>query len=61
MLGMQIVIEEVSTENCGAGGLIPWFEAAVDGDFGFLNTQAYLSSAPGVGAGGVSITFYERN
>jgi len=53
--------ELILVRNCGAGGLIPWFEAAVDGDFDFLNTQAYLSSAPGVGAGGVSITFYERN
>jgi len=26
----------------------------------FLNTQAYLSSNPGAGSGGVSITFYER-
>ncbi|HEU5073397.1 MAG TPA: DUF3237 family protein [Polyangiaceae bacterium] len=53
--------ELILVRNCGAGGLIPWFEAAVDGDFDFLNTQAYLSSAPGVGAGGVTITFYERN
>lgn len=53
--------ELILVRNCGAGGLIPWFEAAVDGDFDFLNTQAYLSSPPGVGAGGVSITFYERN
>lgn len=54
--------ELILVRNCGgANGLIPWFEAAVDGDFDFLNTQAYLSSPPGVGAGGVSITFYERN
>jgi Protein of unknown function (DUF3237) len=54
--------EFILVRNCGAGnGLIPWFEAAVDGEFDFLNTQAYLSSAPGVGGGGVSITFYERN
>jgi hypothetical protein len=53
--------EFILVRNCGAtGGLIPWFEAAVDGDFNFLNTQAYLSSAPGVGGGGVSITFYDR-
>lgn len=53
--------EFILVRNCGAtGGLIPWFEAAVDGEFDFLNTQAYLSSAPGVGGGGVSITFYER-
>lgn len=53
--------EFILVRNCGAtGGLIPWFEAKVDGDFNFLNTQAYLSSAPGVGGGGVSITFYDR-
>jgi hypothetical protein len=46
--------------NCGGGQLIPWFEAPVDGEFDFLNTQAYLSSPPGVGGGGVSITFYDR-
>jgi hypothetical protein len=54
--------EFILVRNCGAsGGLIPWFEAKVDGNYNFLNTQAYLSSAPGVGGGGVSITFYERN
>jgi hypothetical protein len=54
--------ELILVRNCGAsGGLIPWFEAKVDGDFDFLNTQAYLSSPPGVGSGGVSITFYERD
>jgi hypothetical protein len=53
--------EFILVRNCGAGGgLIPWFEAKVGGDYDFLNTQAYLSSAPGVGSGGVSITFYER-
>ena len=54
--------EFILVRNCGAtGGLIPWFEAAVDGEYNFLNTQKYLSSAPGVGGGGVSITFYDRN
>ncbi len=54
--------EFILVRNCGAsGGLIPWFEAKVDGAYDFLNTQAYLSSAPGVGGGGVSITFYDRN
>jgi hypothetical protein len=54
--------EFILVRNCGgSGGLIPWFEAKVDGDYAFLNTQAYLSSPPGVGGGGVSITFYERN
>jgi hypothetical protein len=54
--------EFILVRNCGAsGGLIPWFEAKVDGAYNFLNTQAYLSSAPGAGGGGVSITFYDRN
>ena len=53
--------EFILVRNCGAsGGLIPWFEAKVDGAYNFLNTQAYLSSPPGVGGGGVSITFYDR-
>lgn len=54
--------EFILVRNCGpSSGLIPWFEAKVDGEFNFLNTQAYLSSGPGGGVGGgVSITFYER-
>jgi hypothetical protein len=52
--------EFILVRNCGGGKLIPWFEAKVDGKYNFLNTQAYLSSSPGVGSGGVSITFYER-
>jgi hypothetical protein len=53
--------EFIIVRNCGAmGKLIPWFEAKTDGDYAFLNTSAYLSSDPGSGSGGVSITFYER-
>jgi len=53
--------EFILVRNCGAmGGLIPWFEARVDGDFDFLNDNTYLSSEPGMAGGGVSITFYER-
>jgi hypothetical protein len=52
--------EFILVRNCGAGKLIPWFEAKVGGKYDFLNTQAYLSSSPGAGSGGVSITFYER-
>jgi hypothetical protein len=48
--------------NCGPGnGLTPVFEARTDGSFAFLTTGKFLSSAPGGGSGGVSITFYERN
>ncbi len=47
--------------NCGPiGGLVPLFEARKDGPLNFLNTGKFLSSDPGSGAGGVSITFYER-
>jgi hypothetical protein len=52
--------EFILVRNCGAGKLIPWFEAKVGGKYDFLNTQAYLSSSPGMSSGGVSITFYER-
>ncbi len=53
--------ELILVRNCGAmGGLIPWFEARVDGEFDFLNDNTYLSSEPGMASGGVSITFYER-
>jgi Protein of unknown function (DUF3237) len=51
----------VLVRNCGPiGALIPQFEAAVDGDLAFLNANTFLSSDPGTGGGGVSITFYER-
>jgi len=53
--------EFIIVRNCGPmGKLIPWFEAKTDGDYNFLNTSAYLSSDPGSGSGGVSITFYDR-
>lgn len=53
--------EFILVRNCGPmGKLIPWFEARTDGNYNFLNTSAYLSSDPGSGSGGVSITFYER-
>jgi hypothetical protein len=52
--------EFILVRNCGKGQLIPWFEARTDGDFDFLNANTFLSSAPGMGSGGVSITFYER-
>ena len=54
--------EFIIVRNCGPiNGLTPVFEARTDGSFAFLNTGKFLSSAPGGGAGGVSITFYERN
>ena len=52
--------EFVIVRNCGPfGALVPLFEATDDGPFAFLNENRFLSSDPGVGGGGVSITFYE--
>jgi hypothetical protein len=54
--------EFVLIRNCGAfGALIPLFEARADGPYSFLNKNSFVSSDPGSAAGGVSITFYERN
>lgn len=43
----------------GMGGLVPTFEARVDGRYAFLNTQRYLSGNPSMGQGGVALTFFE--
>jgi hypothetical protein len=43
----------------GFGGLVPTFETRVDGPYAYLNTGRYLSSPPGMGQGGVALTFYE--
>ena len=40
-------------------GLAPTFEARVDGPYAFLNSGLYSSSNPGMGQGGVALTFYE--
>ncbi len=54
--------EFIIVRNCGPmNGLTPVFEARTDGSYAFLTTGKFLSSAPGSGSGGVSITFYERN
>ena len=51
----------IIVRNCGPiDHLVPAFEAAVDGPYQFLDDGKFSSSAPGSGAGGVSITFYER-
>jgi hypothetical protein len=51
----------VLVRNCGPfGALIPQFEARADGPLAFLNANTFLSSDPGSGAGGVSLTFYQR-
>ncbi len=41
------------------GSLVPTFEVRTDSKYSFLNTNLYLSSNPGMGSGGVTITFYE--
>jgi hypothetical protein len=52
--------EIIIVRNGGAfGSLVPTFEARVDGPYAFLNTGRFLSSNPGMGQGGVSLTFYE--
>ena len=43
----------------GGGGLVPYFEVRTDSKYAWLNSGKYLSSPPGVGAGGVSLTFYK--
>jgi len=51
----------IIVRNCGPiNTLVPAFEAAADGPYKFLNDGKFLSSAPGSGSGGESITFYER-
>lgn len=52
--------ELIIVRNCGSfGALIPVFETRTEGPYAFLNENKYLSSDPGMGGGGVSITFYE--
>jgi hypothetical protein len=52
--------ETIVVRNGGSfGGLVPTFEARVDGPYAYLNTGSYLSSNPGMGQGGVALVFYE--
>ena len=52
--------EVIIVRNGGSMGLLaPAFEARVDGKYAWLNDGLYLSSNPGMGQGGVSLTFYE--
>jgi hypothetical protein len=54
--------ELIIVRNCGpVGGLVPVFEARKDGKFAWLNTTEYLSSDPGVTAGAVNLTIYEKH
>jgi hypothetical protein len=52
--------EIIIVRNAGAfGRLVPTFEAKVDGKYAWLNSGYYLSSNPGMGAGGVRLTMYK--
>jgi hypothetical protein len=43
----------------GFNGLVPTFETRVEGKYAWLNSGKYLSSSPGMGAGGLSISMYK--
>jgi hypothetical protein len=51
--------EIIIVRNGGQGRLVPTFEVRVGSPYAFLNDGLYLSSPPGMGKGGVTITFYE--
>ena len=52
--------ELIIVRNGGSfGALVPTFETRVDGPYAYLNAGSYLSSNPGMGQGGVALTFYE--
>jgi hypothetical protein len=52
--------EVIIVRNGGPFGLLaPTFEARLDGKYSWLNKGVYLSSNPGMGSGGVGLTFYE--
>ncbi|MGD0310428.1 MAG: DUF3237 domain-containing protein [Acidobacteriota bacterium] len=52
--------EVIIVRNGGSFGLLaPAFEVRVDSKYAWLNKGLYLSSNPGMGSGGVGLTFYE--
>jgi hypothetical protein len=52
--------EVIIVRNGGPFGLLaPTFEVRVDSKYAWLNNGLYLSSNPGMGQGGVGLTFYE--
>jgi hypothetical protein len=53
--GEIIIVRNTSS----TGGLVPIFEARVDGPCAYLNTAKFLSSNPGIANGGVKITMYD--
>lgn len=51
--------EVIIVRNAGPfASLAPTFEVRTDSSYAWLNEGKYLSSSPGMGAGGVSLTFY---
>lgn len=52
----EIIIVRNTTST---GGLVPVFEARLDGPYAYLNTGKFLSSNPAPASGGVKITMYE--
>jgi hypothetical protein len=55
----EIII--VRNTTSAAGGLVPTFEARVDGPYAYLNDGLFLSSNPGIANGGVKITMYDSS
>lgn len=52
--------EVIIVRNGGSFGLLaPSFEVRLDSEYAWLNEGLYLSSNPGMGKGGVALTFYE--
>ena len=52
--------EVIIVRNGGSMGLLaPAFEVRLDSKYEWLNKGVYLSSNPGMGAGGVGLTFYD--
>jgi hypothetical protein len=52
--------EVIIVRNGGSMGLLaPAFEVRLDSKYAYLNKGVYLSSNPGMGVGGVGLTFYE--
>ncbi len=54
--------EVIIVRNGGSFGLLaPTFEVRVDSKYSYLDKGLYLSSNPGMGKGGVALTFYESS
>ena len=52
----------IIVRNAGPiAALAPTFEAPLDSKYAWLNKGTYLSSSPGMGAGGVRLDFYESS